>query len=553
MNLKYYYEKELNALHEEAHRFAKLYPEHASALNLEKNKAQDPHVERLLEGCAFLTAKIHEMVDKEAEHLPHQIIQRLWPQLSEPFPSACIISATPQPGMPPCVELPKGTELSSSPVGDESTILKFVTTDSVFIYPLNLTRVIHRQDEVEKVTLEFELEGNYEINDLSLKSLALYLDTNTSKAHRLIQLLTSSSTKLSLITEAGSFNRSSLRFYQPALDPEACMNDQSKSGLHAQQLLFEAIIFPEKLQYLVLRGFESIQFAPGLKRFSVHIEAPRLDHVYEFTRDDFRLFSLPAINVFQDDLEPIVLDHKRHSYPLSADHHRPESMQVLTVLSAKGTSDLNLPAVHYQPLSQMIDPKQPYFVFQWPPALSFNSPHLLKQTVSVQGLLCNGSYPRRYLRPHLLNLSDKKLQAQIKVSNLHQASAFFPQEPLGKRTQVLQLLRVQVEQLNKVEHLTLLLTLINRTKSEALIKKINALRQLSVNTRALISKGVFYQVHRLALEFEEDGFVSVSERYVFGRLLHAYFQSSASITTMIETELKFLPSEQTLTWLGPDA
>ena len=39
--------------------FAEKYPKVASRLVLEPTKCEDPHVERLLEGFAFLAARVH--------------------------------------------------------------------------------------------------------------------------------------------------------------------------------------------------------------------------------------------------------------------------------------------------------------------------------------------------------------------------------------------------------------------------------------------------------------------------------------------------------------
>ncbi len=64
-----YYERELTYLRQMAADFAGKYPKVASRLVLEPDKCEDPHVERLLEGFAFLAARVHLKVDDE---FPHQ-------------------------------------------------------------------------------------------------------------------------------------------------------------------------------------------------------------------------------------------------------------------------------------------------------------------------------------------------------------------------------------------------------------------------------------------------------------------------------------------------
>ena len=45
--------------------FAEKHPKIAARLQLDANRCDDPHVERLLEGFAFLAARVHLKIDDE--------------------------------------------------------------------------------------------------------------------------------------------------------------------------------------------------------------------------------------------------------------------------------------------------------------------------------------------------------------------------------------------------------------------------------------------------------------------------------------------------------
>ena len=64
-DLLLYYERELTYLRRLGAEFAARYPKVASRLQLEPTKCEDPHVERLLEGFAFLTARVHHRLDDD--------------------------------------------------------------------------------------------------------------------------------------------------------------------------------------------------------------------------------------------------------------------------------------------------------------------------------------------------------------------------------------------------------------------------------------------------------------------------------------------------------
>jgi len=64
-----YYERELNALRRLAAEFAEAHPKIAGRLRLAAETVDDPHVARLLEGVAFLGARVHHRLDDELDAL----------------------------------------------------------------------------------------------------------------------------------------------------------------------------------------------------------------------------------------------------------------------------------------------------------------------------------------------------------------------------------------------------------------------------------------------------------------------------------------------------
>lgn len=60
-----YYERELTFLRQMGAEFADKYPKVAARLVLEPDRCEDPHVERLLEGFAFLAARVHLKIEDD--------------------------------------------------------------------------------------------------------------------------------------------------------------------------------------------------------------------------------------------------------------------------------------------------------------------------------------------------------------------------------------------------------------------------------------------------------------------------------------------------------
>src|SRR5262249_3488941 len=69
-SLHEYYQAELVYIRQTAQEFAKQFPATANRLLLEANRSLDPHVERLLEGFAFLTGRLQPKLDDESPAVP---------------------------------------------------------------------------------------------------------------------------------------------------------------------------------------------------------------------------------------------------------------------------------------------------------------------------------------------------------------------------------------------------------------------------------------------------------------------------------------------------
>src|SRR4051812_25011 len=71
--------------------FAARSPKVAARLSLEADKCEDPHVERILEGVAFLTARIRRKIDDEFPEITDSLLSILDPHAQRPIPSMTIV------------------------------------------------------------------------------------------------------------------------------------------------------------------------------------------------------------------------------------------------------------------------------------------------------------------------------------------------------------------------------------------------------------------------------------------------------------------------------
>src|ERR1700676_5521077 len=114
-----YYDRELNALRRLAGEVATAPPKIAGRLRLAPDVVDDPHVARLLEGVAFLAARVHHRLDDEFPELTDALLGVLYPHYLAPFPSAAITQFVPQPDLATALRLSAHISLDTEPVHGE--------------------------------------------------------------------------------------------------------------------------------------------------------------------------------------------------------------------------------------------------------------------------------------------------------------------------------------------------------------------------------------------------------------------------------------------------
>src|SRR6202050_2084825 len=105
-----YYDRELNALRRLAADFATAHPKIAGRLRVTRDAVDDPHVARLLDGVAFLAARVHHRLDDEFPELTDALLGMLYPHYLSPVPSCMVarLDCTPDLQLPDT--RPVGTE-----------------------------------------------------------------------------------------------------------------------------------------------------------------------------------------------------------------------------------------------------------------------------------------------------------------------------------------------------------------------------------------------------------------------------------------------------------
>lgn len=349
-----YYEKELSYLRELSGEFSSRYPKIAQRLSLEGDQCEDPHVERLIEAFAFMTARIHRRLDDEYPEITEAFLQTLYPHYIQPIPSITILSMEMdmnKPALTSSYKIPRNQMVMTSPINGEPC--QFRTSYDVELLPLQINQAsleltqsspyLRRQaNAYAALTLDFTTLGGIPVASFAPDKLRLFIDAEPQVAHFIYELLMSKCLRVDVLDSTenaqilGSLNPSRIR--PVGFDSDESLLNYSSRSLPGYRLLTEYFAYPEKFLFLdVLNLREHIGKLTGqtlrLRFWLDNVrESNRYQRFMEHVRvDNFKLFCTPAVNMFRRGADPIRLHHLANEYPVVPDSRRPLAYEVIAI------------------------------------------------------------------------------------------------------------------------------------------------------------------------------------------------------------------------------
>src|SRR5437870_595193 len=159
------YNTELRHLREMAGEFAREYPKIAGRLALDRDAKEacpDPYVERLLEGFAWLAARVHLKLDAEFPRFTQALLETVYPHYLSPIPSMAIVRFDPDEhdaGLADGLPIPRGTLLRSNIGKGERTACTFQTGQEIRLLPLRIAQVRYFTRDTVELNLPPELQA----------------------------------------------------------------------------------------------------------------------------------------------------------------------------------------------------------------------------------------------------------------------------------------------------------------------------------------------------------------------------------------------------------
>jgi type VI secretion system protein ImpG len=371
-DLLLYYERELDYLRKSAVLFSEKHPKVASRLALEPTKCEDPHVERLLEAFAFLTARVHLKLDDEFPEITEALLSVVYPQLVRPIPSMSIVDFQLDPDkgrLTSGVTIPRHTPLHSRPVSGvpctfrtcyETTLWPISVQAAELSAPSRLQPAVKSSDSALAIRMELRCARDLTFAALQPPSLRFFLDGESGLVNTIYELLFSRLNRIVIRDLTPNSRRSSVTLPASALqtvgfDRDDAMLPYPASSFAGHRLLMEYFAFPEKFLFVELgelravaeAGFgEAIEIIFLLSDVEGNGSLQRLE--LELSKKTFRLGCSPVVNLFPQVAEPIQLNQRKSEYPLVPDVRRPYSVEVFSIDEVAGINTTNQTTTAYE-------------------------------------------------------------------------------------------------------------------------------------------------------------------------------------------------------------
>jgi type VI secretion system protein ImpG len=341
-----WYNRELSYLRRLGAEFADANPKIAGRLRLGPEASEDPHVERLIEAFAFLTARVRRKLDDDFPELTEALLGVLYPHYLAPLPSMAVVQFQLDPGRTELTAghtIPRHSPLETEPVQGEPC--RFRTGHAVTLWPIDVavaslarppfaapvTPASAEAAAVLRLSLTCRGKGA-NFAGLAPPSLRFFLKGQPRHAELLYELLFNHATEVVLANGPNSVVLDRECLHPVGFAPDEALLPYTARSLPGYRLLTEYFAFRQKFLFCDLAlGPEVLRGIGGRLEVYVFLNRATPELEANVSADTFRLGCTPVVNLYRQRAEPIALTHAEHEYRVVPDARRPLAHEVHAV------------------------------------------------------------------------------------------------------------------------------------------------------------------------------------------------------------------------------
>jgi type VI secretion system protein ImpG len=367
------YESELAFVRDMGTEFAAEFPKVAGRLDLGNTEVADPYVERLLEGFAFLTARIQLKMESEFPTFTQSLLQMVYPHYLAPTPSMAVVRVRPDPtairGMPQGVVLPAGTALRSLLGTEDQTNCEFRTGHPVQLLPIELTEAEYissaaavaalglpdQRGVKAAIRLRLKAAGELVFSKIALERLSFFLGGPEGARLRLYEQLVANVVSIYVrpttrpLPWQDRLSPSSIRAL--GFSEEEALLPRAPQSFDGYRLLQEYYAMPERFLFVELGDLDRSVARCATNELDIVLLLNRAEPTLAtgFGPDHLALFCAPAVNLFPRRSDRINLSEREVEQLIVPDRMRPLDFEVFSVRGVEGYAADGSPPQPFMP------------------------------------------------------------------------------------------------------------------------------------------------------------------------------------------------------------
>lgn len=356
-----HYESELSYLREMGAEFAQSFPKIAARLGMDGVEVLDPYVERLLEGSAFLSARVQLELELQYPNFTSQLLEIVYPHYLTPTPSMMVAAMVPDLANPALADgflLPRHTTIRSALAEGLQTACQFRTAFDLTLWPIEIAEAEYidgrgalvaagvamgASDARAAIRLRLRRSGDLPIGALPLDKLTLFLGGQAARGWQLHETLC---TDVAAMVARSADRRVDWvmplrgRVEQKGFAADEALLPTPRQSFDGYRLLQEYFAMPERFHFVNLTGLSG-----GLARSKgsevdiyLLLRNGRPEMAASISADAFTLHAVPAINLFEKRCDRVLMSDADTEHHIVADRTAPKDFEVHSLLSLTGIS-----------------------------------------------------------------------------------------------------------------------------------------------------------------------------------------------------------------------
>lgn len=369
-----YYNRELQHVREMGGEFAREFPKIAGRLGMDGIECADPYVERLLEGFAFLTARVQLKLDAQQPVFTQHLLEMVYPHFLAPVPSMAVVQLQPDlkdAGLAAGHTVHRHSALRGRLGADERTACEYRTAHDVTLWPLALEEAKYLESPAALAAagialpaglpvraglrLRLQSQAGVPLSSLALDRLPVFLAGSGERPTRLYEQLLGNACGYLVRCTAADGEHSQWHPAEaigaPGFDDAQALLPYDGRSFGGYRLLQEYFACPERFLFVEFSALRaSLQRATGTGFEIVVLFDRSVASLHNAVdADNLRLHCTPAINLFERSADRIHLDPGRHEYHVLPDRTRPMDFEIHSLSQVEGFGDSQAPEQRFLP------------------------------------------------------------------------------------------------------------------------------------------------------------------------------------------------------------